>query len=326
MIKLLEEVLDQIPFRRFGLVLRVEEQMSLPPYKGATIRGAFGNAFKRLVCVKRDLVCESCLIRDQCIYHYSFETRDLTAAKEMGRAFAPHPFIIEPPLDRREVFAVGEEFEVGLVLIGKAMDHLPYFIYAFDEMAQKGLGRGRAKAKLAYVTTDIDEKQEVIYDAATGRLRDTPPGAVHSLSDVNVVMDDKDLCMTFDTPTRLKSAGRLTDNIGFPLLVRSLLRRMSDLARYHCDTELDVDYGAIIEQAAAVTPTYKRLQWLDWDRYSTRQKTAMRLGGIVGEVGFSGSYRPFLPLLKLGADLHVGKATAFGLGKYRIAVEGEEYR
>ena len=34
---------------------------------------------------------------------------------------------------------------IGLVLIGKAMDALPYFVYAFMHLGQIGLGKGRGK-------------------------------------------------------------------------------------------------------------------------------------------------------------------------------------
>jgi hypothetical protein len=64
------------------------------------------------------------------------------------------------------------------------------------------------------------------------------------------------------------------------------------------------------------------LRWLDWERYSHRQRTKMRLGGLMGEVeyGFADamSMAEFLPLLILGELLHIGTSTTFGLGKYEI--------
>ncbi len=60
------------------------------------------------------------------------------------------------------------------------------------------------------------------------------------------------------------------------------------------------------------------LKWYDWERYSTRQDTRMKMGGFVGEITFEGNIEPFMPLLKAGEILHVGKGTSFGLGKYEI--------
>jgi CRISPR/Cas system endoribonuclease Cas6 (RAMP superfamily) len=44
----------------------------------------------------------------------------------------------------------------------------------------------------------------------------------------------------------------------------------------------------------------------------------MKMGGFVGGVEYSGEVSDFLPLLKVGEKVHVGKATGFGLGKYVI--------
>jgi CRISPR/Cas system endoribonuclease Cas6 (RAMP superfamily) len=44
----------------------------------------------------------------------------------------------------------------------------------------------------------------------------------------------------------------------------------------------------------------------------------MKMGGFVGKVDYQGNLAEFFPLLKLGERVHVGKGTAFGLGKYEI--------
>jgi CRISPR/Cas system endoribonuclease Cas6 (RAMP superfamily) len=44
----------------------------------------------------------------------------------------------------------------------------------------------------------------------------------------------------------------------------------------------------------------------------------MKLGGIVGEALFRGDMKDFLPLVKLGEFVHIGKAVTFGLGKYVV--------
>ena len=66
------------------------------------------------------------------------------------------------------------------------------------------------------------------------------------------------------------------------------------------------------------------LRWWDWQRYSARQQTTMNLGGLVGSFELSGDseiIQKFLPLLKIGEWLHVGKGTTFGLGKYQVRSE-----
>jgi hypothetical protein len=42
------------------------------------------------------------------------------------------------------------------------------------------------------------------------------------------------------------------------------------------------------------------------------------MGGVVGSATYIGELAPFLPLLALGQWVHVGKATVFGNGLYRM--------
>ena len=87
----------------------------------------------------------------------------------------------------------------------------------------------------------------------------------------------------------------------------------------HCGHRLD-DQGFkdLIEQARKVQTVKRALYWHDWERYSNRQKTRMKLGGFMGEITYKGDFEPFLPYIRLGEYVHVGKGSSFGLGRYRI--------
>jgi CRISPR/Cas system endoribonuclease Cas6 (RAMP superfamily) len=74
-----------------------------------------------------------------------------------------------------------------------------------------------------------------------------------------------------------------------------------------------------MSSAEEVTIEHNNSRWYDWQRYSTRQDTDMKLGGIIGEVTYTGELEQFIPLLLLGEYIHVGKNTSFGLGKYIIS-------
>lgn len=60
------------------------------------------------------------------------------------------------------------------------------------------------------------------------------------------------------------------------------------------------------------------LRWYDWQRYSNRQHTKMSMGGFVGKISFEGPVDHFMPLIRAGKIVHVGKGTSFGLGKYGL--------
>lgn len=339
--------LRKIRYARFRLEMTAVERLRLPAYKGSTFRGAFGHSFKQLVCVKRDMKCSTCLICDRCAYYYAFET----PGNASGYDSAPHPyiFVIEPseemqktseemremPEDPQkpseepqEIYEPGAELQVGLVLVGRALDYLPYFIYSFEEMGHRGLGVGRGKVALQRVIALGPEPSDdtCVYQTDTGQLEADYPVSVGAPDTAAV---GTRLRLRLHTPLRLKSEGRYVRRLSFSLLVEALFRRTSALARFHCGSELDLDYRQWIERAKGVSQQWieraegvsvvaTTLRWHDWERFSQRQKKKMKLGGLVGEVEFGGEWGPFLPLLRLGADLHVGKATGFGLGRYEI--------
>ncbi|MEK7449285.1 MAG: hypothetical protein AAB019_07345 [Planctomycetota bacterium] len=43
-----------------------ENEIILPGYKGATFRGGFGYAFKKVVCSVRNKTCSECILKDKC--------------------------------------------------------------------------------------------------------------------------------------------------------------------------------------------------------------------------------------------------------------------
>jgi CRISPR-associated endoribonuclease Cas6 len=323
----------------FQFTINPLEPLILPPYKGATLRGGFGYVFKRVVCAIKNKECADCLLKEKCIYSYVFETPPPSDTKIMRKyKSAPHPFVIEPPADKRRGYKPGDEIQFGLTLIGRAIDYLPYFIYTFDELGKIGIGKGKAKYELKEVR--CDGKQ--IYDAETKTLK---PFKTSSL-DVGIPtfphsggfaeakekgpacrpsgrgkggFFNKRLTLNFLTPTRILYDGRLTLDLEFHILIRNLLRRLSLLYYFHCNGDSsEWDFKGIIEQSKEIKVKEKNLKWYDWERYSGRQETRIKMGGFFGEITFEGDINPFMPLIKAGEVLHVGKGTGFGLGKYRI--------
>ena len=121
---------DKFTIARFQFNLSPLEEIRLPLYKGSTLRGGFGHAFKRVVCIQKGKVCNDCMVKSTCVYSYIFETSP-PEDTEILRLYKniPHPFVIEPPLTSQRLFKKDEEITFNLILIGKAIQYLPYFIY-----------------------------------------------------------------------------------------------------------------------------------------------------------------------------------------------------
>ena len=127
--------------------------------------------------------------------------------------------------------------------------------------------------------------------------------------------------LRFETPMRLQRDSLLVTAgmFRFSDLLGALLRRISMLTYFHTDTPLETDFAVLVELAREVEVTSAQLEWKDWTRYSSRQKTEIEMGGLVGEFLVSlGGTSPLWPYVWLGQWVHAGKGTSMGLGQYTL--------
>ncbi len=318
--------MENFKIARFEFKIVVQNNLYLPEYKGSTLRGGFGHVLKRIVCITKDKECKNCLLKEKCAYSYIFETPPPKATTRLRKyPFAPHPFAIEPPLEKKEEYKKGEELSFNLILIGKAIDYLPYFVFVFDKLGEFGLGKGKGKYWLKEVRClkGNSDNGHLIYTGEDKLFRDshTLISGEDVLEECKKYYDKRKITLNFITPARLKFEERLIKDLKFHILIRNLLRRTSLLSYFHCGKEFKVDFKDLIEKAKRVKIEDSSLSWYDWQRYSSRQNTRMLFGGFMGRITFSFdgiSPEHFLPLVLLGSYIHVGKGTSFGLGKYEI--------
>ena len=140
-----------LPVLRLLLGVRADEPLTLPAYAGSMLRGALGHALLRQSPLPHD-GNQPCALRESCTYCQVF--RPLPTAEHTLQKFSalPAPYCIEPPFDAvrpaPRPLAPGQSFEFGLVLIGRAIAHLPALLAAFTSACQRGLDV-RAAMKLA---------------------------------------------------------------------------------------------------------------------------------------------------------------------------------
>lgn len=308
-----------IRYQTTEFIIRFLESCELPVYKGSTLRGGFGNAFKRSVCLFKNKNCYECHLNRECAYAYLFESipaREIELAHFGKYEAIPHPFIIEPPEEARALYQPGEELGFNIILIGKAIKYLPYFALAFERLGEIGIGKGRKKFNLGRVATCGKD----IYKPDTKEIL---PGNYSELfipETYNFTNEkEEELTLEFRTPVRIKYNRDNVVKLDFFILITNILRRILLLNYFHGDGKPPGwDHKSIIEAAKNISIKSDRLIWQDWERYSNRQKTRMKLGGLKGTITYKGNVFNFLPLLEAGEILHAGKGTSFGLGKYMI--------
>jgi hypothetical protein len=292
---------------RFTFASELNTEAVLPPFKGSTFRGAFGTALKRIVCALKRQDCNSCLLNSRCVYAFFFESPP------------PNPFVIEPPLTTQTRFLPGEAFDFTLLLFGRAVEYLPYCVYAFDQMGQTGIGKRVNGRRAGFVLKEVRSGPtgEIIYSSEDQRLQRVNFSSELTLSEPPAAGIQR-ITIYLKTPLRVKQENHLTADLPFHTLIRAALRRVSSLFTYYGSGEPDLDYKGLVERAQAVETVDSTLGWFDWERYSNRQETKMLMGGMLGSVTYSGNLKEFIPLLRVCEEIHLGKQTTFGLGKIKL--------
>lgn len=316
---------------RFQFVLEAATLLRLSAFTGATLRGGFGHVFKRTVCTWPPGDCPKCLLKNACAYPYVFETAPPPGAERLrGLEQIPRPFVLEPPEGgANQSYRPGERFDCRLVLVGRGLDYLPYFVFTFGELGRAGLGAGRGRFSIAEVHAEGPAGSRRVYAAAENVLHDG--GDRITAADLAVpaalaaaVDPPRALALHFLTPARIRTDGAMRAELTFQDVVRALLRRLSSLCYFHCGCELQVDFKGLIERASRIRTVRSELRWEEQERFSGRQRQWIEMGGVLGRVVFeaaeAGMWRPYLPLLAAGEWVHVGKGTVMGLGKYRAEV------
>jgi hypothetical protein len=300
----------------YSFHITLQDPAFLPFYKGSTFRGVLGHALKRIVCAQRQTSCEDCMLKTHCAYALVFETRHARPAPAGERiSDAPHPMVIKPPLTPQQKFFKGDTLCCGLLLFGEINQHLPYFVYAFDQMGKLGIGSRVNGRRSRFTLTAVTFGAESLYRQGRDKiiLPDTLPDNTLSLIQTPPV---NRLRLKLITPLRIAGREKGPADLPFDVLIRSLIRRSTALLNTWGDGEPDLDYPALAKKAADITTVENRLSWFDWKRYSARQDRKMFMGGLIGEITYTGDLTRFMPLLHMGQIVHAGKNTAFGLGQY----------
>lgn len=318
-------LLENFRIAHYSVEITARDPLVLLEYKGSTLRGAFGHTFRRLCCAQRQDTCAGCQLRETCPYFYIFETAPGPGAEMLGNyENVPRPFVLEPPLTKKTQFAPGESLYFNLILIGRAINYLPYFIVTLRELGGIGIGAGKGRFDLTGIKArhPLNGKEETVYQE---------DGLVHNVNqavtfpEVAVIPapEGNILGITFTTMTRLNHRGHLVDWPEFPVIMHNLLWRIFSLAYFHCGEKLEIASRGLATTAELVRLIDYDTLWVDWERFSSRQQVKMKMGGIVGAARYrvpeEDGFAPFWPWLKIGELVHIGKNTVFGLGKIHIS-------
>lgn len=329
---------QNLPIATLRLTFKVTSTMRLPEYAGSMLRGAFGHALRRTACMTRGTDCKACPLYQSCPYPQIFEPPVPEQHTLQKFSQIPAPYMIHPPAWGEKTYHTGETLQFDMTLIGRARQHLPLIIYAWQRAFTHRVGHGTAQlhavAHIAGNDSKVTEQDNdmtanatpnttpniELYDASKQSLRAYP---IHELTQpIELILPShtpSQYTLHWETPLRLQNNGKALPpkELNAATLLKAIARRAHLLLEFHAEHTLVQDFGALIGQMEPITET-KAMIWQDWTRHSSRQNTLMKMGGVKGTWQLHQVSPAWANLLHIGQHLHVGKETTFGMGRYRI--------
>ena len=311
----MKNLLEKLTFAVFEFVLVPEEKIVFPSFKGNMFRGALGKTLRNLTCASRLSECKQCLIKEHCIYSKVFDSFNFQGKQSMLKKVekAPHPFIIYVPDKDQLEYRQNQPIRFYLTITGDMVEYISYFILAFIDMGERGIGKTRAR----FSVKEVRNGNNTVYNGIDKRVNldfDTKSG----IDFMSEKWDKDSLTVSLAAPLRLKYDRRIQKRITFEMIISNLLRRIYLLANFYCNGPGSVDFKDLIDMSREIALSDSHAYWQPQVRFSYRQNKELSMGGVSGTLKFRGDFNPFISFLRIGEYLHLGKGTAFGLGKIKI--------
>ncbi|MDQ6961951.1 MAG: CRISPR system precrRNA processing endoribonuclease RAMP protein Cas6 [Mariprofundaceae bacterium] len=293
------------------LSFQCHEAVRFNPFSASAWRGCLGHHLKKTVCMVRgQSSCQTCMLAQNCVYTQVFESMPDPHAQKM-RLYQdiPVPYVLKPQHEQR--LKQGDDCSLHMLLFGSACSYLPFIL---DALGREPLEIGHGKLQLQHVDVESPTgsgQWQTCYQQ--GKL------LAHQATCARLPAAPKQLRIELTSTLRLRQNNRFVrpEALTFRDFLSFLLRRTSLLHHFYGDSGLEVDHRSLLFKADQVLMTQKELRWKDDERYSSRQKTTMKTGGLLGS--FHIELDPeFWPYLWHGQWLHVGKNTSMGQGGYAL--------
>lgn len=291
---------------RLRWTFRFVEEFHAPRYLGSALRGLLGHGLRKTACVTRKPVCGGCVLVDSCIYTQTFEP----SARSDSNSRVP--LVLAVPLTAGRTIPQGGKLCIEMTLQGDTSQSLPYLVRAFELAGRRGLNPNNTRFELTEVSSLSAFGNGDWHAIYSGRELELPgPTSIPKIPQAS----DR-IRLDWMTPLRLKRKGHLIGAKEFngSILLNALLYRYFDLVDERPDQ-------STLAATCGLDPLVgNQLYWRDWTRYSSRQKTRMQIGGLLGHLAIDSSHlAEWWPLLWMGQWLHLGKFTSIGLGRYRLS-------
>jgi|HubBroStandDraft_3_1064219.scaffolds.fasta_scaffold03548_4 hypothetical protein len=222
----------------------------------------------------------------------------------------------------------GAGARLEITLYGPAWQLHAWVLASLQEALRRGVGKARQSWEVEEVTRRRPEGAPV--RLAGGDLRALPAALRPDLLGLALepYLAVREVAVELLSPARLLRDGRLVggaERVPFDLLIARILDRFASLYGEGASEILRPEIRSVVEAEAASVPLLADdSSWVEVRDYSARSGAELLLGGKVGRLVYGSQAGRFLPILRAGEILHLGKNTASGCGRMRVTLVPEE--
>lgn len=302
---------------RITITLQATQALAWPHFAGSTLRGAFGRALRRAACITGQNTCTGCPLRNSCAYGVVFDPA--APAQPLHPSFRdglPRYLVQAPALGAHQLTA-GDSQTFGLLLLPGTHAHHSLIQHTLQRTVEQELMQAGMFKLLGTQTSQVPIAP--FGDNTTNTTDTTDTATAH-------------ITLRWHSPLRLQQQGKPVfkpQQLDALSLMRALQRRHLQWCQIAgqpapvgpAANHTQVQTAATATAASACTLDTRHLHWHDLQRHSGTQNQKLPLGGLLGSATLSGPHaalQRLLPLLQLGEQLHIGKETVMGLGRYQL--------
>lgn len=282
----------------------VSEPWRSPGFGGSVLHGALGRALRRAGCVAEGGRCaETCTEPERCGFSQLFES---AAVRQTGHT---SPFVPLFPADKHLDVTPERPLRLGALVLGAQPDALlDTLVRGLEALEDEVLVDDGPRVRL--LTSSILGRRARAVDVSAG---ERGPGVLTIDTHTPLILEEKDE----------GGRKRLVERPSFAQLFEFVQRRVVALCEGwgEVETEAAAAMDALRADAARVeTVPATRLERKAWSRYGDGRPKDFDLRGIHGTAVYAGPVGAFVPLFAAAALVGVGKSTAFGLGRFDVAL------
>ncbi|OCS91021.1 CRISPR system precrRNA processing endoribonuclease RAMP protein Cas6 [Caryophanon latum] len=304
--------LSEIPltYIRLHFSIRAVDSMQLGKYPAMTIRGGLGYAMQQLACE-----CRSKQHDADCLYAKMYEEKQGETVED---TYIPYvrPFVIHTGVNELHTYTKHMTYQFSITLFGQATKAYDLFILAMQHFGEAGIGEKKSPFTVVEVKAEQHHMSQLVFHQ--NRLLRIP--APQRIADQPLL--PADVYVRFTTPLRLQVQGKNQHVVTLPELFQNIVRRLRSLLYFHCEgyyLPSSVE-EVLLRYAERATIEEADFYYVQYKRFSTRQKNMQRIDGTEGSFYAYDLHEVLVQLLLIGQVMHVGKQTVFGLGRYEVSV------